>query len=356
MDAVKAPGILARHPELRWLASAVVVATAIVAVTSYVSGAFRNDDSALSVTGPEQLVSEVRSPHLGGYSGTILAKVNLDLPRALIRALEGELFYGGSLLNGSHTIRTWYANDQQQRVAIFNQDDEQDVFRNSTNMVLWDTESRTYEKHVVAAGQSGLPLSAGPAAVLTPPELADEVLEIPSAARSTTLRSGDQVVPGRPTYELDVVPTSPRSLIGSVVIEIDGKQAVPLRVQVFARGETEPAIDVAFTSITYGPPQDRNFSFTPPPDATPHTSSVLPTDTIHAVGANWLQLVSYQTTAPIADVITRTFGPKMLAVKGKWGSGRVYSAGLMSVLVTSRARLLAGAVEPSVLYAAARNG
>ena len=46
----------------------------------------------------------------------------------------------------------------------------------------------------------------------------------------------------------------------------------------------------------------------------------------------------------------------MLAVKGKWGSGRVYSAGLMSVLVTSKARLLAGAVEPSVLYAAARNG
>ncbi len=354
MDAVKAPGILARHPELRWLASVVVVASAIVAVTSYVSGAFRDDDAALPVTGPEQLVSEVRAPHLGGYSGTILAKVNLDLPRALTGALERELFYGGSLLAGAHTIRYWYANDQQQRVAIFNQDDEQDVFRNSTNMVLWDTESRTYEKHVVASGQNGLPLSAGPAAVLTPPELAEEVLEIPSSARSTTLRSGDQVVPGRPTYELDVVPSSPRSLIGSVVIEIDGKQAVPLRVQVFARGAPEAAIDVAFTSITYAPPQDRNFTFTPPRDATPHVSNVLPTDSIRAIGADWLQMISYQTTAPVADVITRTFGRTMLAVKGKWGSGRVYSAGLMSVLVTNKSRLLAGAVEPSVLYAAAR--
>jgi hypothetical protein len=334
----------------------VVVASAIVAVTSYVSGAFRDDDATLPVTGPEQLVSEVRAPHLGGYTGTILAKVNLDLPRALLRALELELPYGGSLLNGSHTMRSWYANDQQQRVAIFTQDGEQDVFRNGTDMLLWDTEKRSYEKQVVASGQSGLPLSAGPAAVLTPPELADEVLEIPSDARTTTLRSGDQVVPGRPTYELDVVPTSPRSLIGSVIIEIDGKQTVPLRVQVFARGESEPAIDVSFYSIAFGAPQDRNFSFTPPPDATPTTGSLLPTGSIHAIGTDWLQLISYQTTAPVADLLTRTFGPKMLAVKGKWGSGRVYSAGLMSVLVTSKARLLAGAVEPSVLYAAARNG
>jgi outer membrane lipoprotein-sorting protein len=354
VDAVKAPGILTRHPELRWLASVVLVAAAIVAVTSYVSGAFRDDDSALAVTGPEQLVSEVRSPHIGGYSGTILAKVDLGLPPSLLAALGKELPYGGSLLNHSHTIRYWYANEQQQRVAILGQDDEQDVFRDGTDMVFWDSDTRTYEKHVVASGQNGLPLSAGPPAVLTPPELAEEILAIPNNARTTTLRSGDQVVPGRPTYELVVVPSSPRSLIGSVVIEIDGKQAVPLRVQVFARGETEPAIDLEFTSINFAPPQDRNFSFTPPPGATPRPSSVLPTDAIRAVGTDWLRLVSYQTTSPIADLIARTFGPGMRAVKGKWGSGRIYSAGLVSVLVTKQARLLAGAVEPSVLYAAAR--
>ncbi len=356
MDAVKAPGILARHPELRWIASVVVVASAIVAVTSYVSGAFRNDDAALSVTGPEQLVSEVRAQHVGGYSGTILANVDLGLPHPLLAGLEHELPFGGALLNGSHTVHYWYANEQQQRVAILNADDEVDVFRDGTHMLFWDTESRTYEKHVVASGQSGLPLSAGPAAVLTPPELAEEILAIPSDARSTTLRSGDQVVPGRPTYELVVVPSSPRSLIGSVVIEVDGKQAVPLRVEVFARGETEAAIDVEFTAINFAPPPDRNFSFTPPPDASARLSSLLPTDEIHAIGANWLRLISYQTTGPVADVIAQTFGRSMRAVKGKWGSGRVYSAGLMSVLVTNKARLLAGAVQPSVLYAAARHG
>lgn len=354
MDAVKSPGILARHPELRWLASGVVAATAIVAVTSYVSGAFR-DQTSLFVTGPEQLVSQVRAPHPGGYSGTILAKVNLGLPSTFLAALERNLPYGGALLNKSHTIRFWYANEKQQRVAILDQNDEQDVFRDGTNMVFWDTATRTYERHVVAGDQAGLPLSAGPAAVLTPPQLAAEILAIPDTVRSTTLRSGDEVVPGRPTYELDVVPESAQSLIGSVHIQIDGRQAVPLRVQIFARGATEAAIDVSFTSISFGPPQSRNFSFTPPPDAAPRPASLLPADNLLEVGANWLQLVSYQTTRPVAALIARTFGPSMRPVKGKWGSGRVYSSTVLSVLVTGKARVLAGAVTPSVLYAAARN-
>jgi len=353
VDAVNSPGILARHPELRWLASVVVAATAIVAVTSYVSDSFR-DSATLSVTGPEQLVSEVRAPHLGGYSGTILAKVDLGLPPALLLALERELPYGGALLGGSHTIRYWYANEQQQRIAVLEQNDEQDVFRDGTSMVFWDTATRTYERHVVAAEQSGLPLSAGPAAMLTPPQLAEGILAMPNDVRSTTLRSGDQVVPGRPTYELVVVPESPQSLIGSVHIQIDGRQAVPLRVQVFARGETVAAIDVAFTSISFDPPQDRNFSFAPPPGAAARATSLLPTENVRQTGSNWLQLVSYQTTTPVADLIARTFGPTMRAVKGKWGAGRVYSSGVMSVLVTKKAQLFAGAVRPSVLYAAAR--
>lgn len=352
MDAVKSPGILARHPELRWLASIVVVATAIIAVTSYVSESF-HDTTSLSVTGPEQLVSEVRSPHLGGYSGTILARVDLGLPRALLFALERELPYGGALLNNSHTIRYWYANEQQQRVAILEQNDEQDVFRDGTDMMFWDTATRTYERQVVAAGETGVPLSAGPAAMLTPPQLAGGILAMPDDERLTALRSGDSVA-GRPTYELDIEPTSAASLIGSVHIQIDGRQAVPLRVQIFARGESEAAIDVYFTSINFGPPQDRNFSFSPPADATPRATTLLPTANLQRTGSNWLQLVSYQTTTQVADLIARTFGRNMHAVQGKWGSGRVYSSGVVSVLVTKKAQLFAGAVRPSVLYEAAR--
>jgi hypothetical protein len=38
-------------------------------------------------------------------------------------------------------------------------------------------------------------------------------------------------------------------------------------------------------------------------------------------------------------------------VKGSWGSGRLLSSSLLTVLITSNGRILAGAVTPSVLYA-----
>jgi len=38
-------------------------------------------------------------------------------------------------------------------------------------------------------------------------------------------------------------------------------------------------------------------------------------------------------------------------VHGSWGSGRLLRTSLLSVLVTSKGELLAGAVTPAVLYA-----
>ena len=37
-------------------------------------------------------------------------------------------------------------------------------------------------------------------------------------------------------------------------------------------------------------------------------------------------------------------------VHGKWGSGRLLTTSLFSVLITSNGRVLAGAVTPAVLY------
>ena len=40
-------------------------------------------------------------------------------------------------------------------------------------------------------------------------------------------------------------------------------------------------------------------------------------------------------------------------VRGAWGSGRLLQTSLVSVLITSSGRTFVGAVQPSVLYAAA---
>jgi hypothetical protein len=40
-------------------------------------------------------------------------------------------------------------------------------------------------------------------------------------------------------------------------------------------------------------------------------------------------------------------------VSGAWGSGRLLRTSLVSVLITDSGRMFVGAVQPSVLYAAA---
>ena len=43
---------------------------------------------------------------------------------------------------------------------------------------------------------------------------------------------------------------------------------MPLRVQVFARGAADPAIEVAFTQVSFARPDAAQFTFNPPPGTT----------------------------------------------------------------------------------------
>jgi hypothetical protein len=346
----EAPNILQRHPEVRWLASAVVAAALIALVASSVSGAFRTDLS-LRATGPQEVITQVRAGRTTGYSGTVNARVQLGLPSRLAGAVAAELPVGGALLAGSHTFGYWYGGEQRQRVAIPGPNDEQDIFRTGDTVMVWDTARRTLERHVLDGTSAAIPLVDGPAA-LTPPELADRILDFGSSASSTTLRSGDRIA-GRPTYELVIEPNTTRSLIDSVHIQIDGIEAVPLGVQIYARGWTSPVVDVAFQTITFGAPQDRNFSFVPPPDARVVNGGLVDLDGVRTINSGWLEVLSYRTTPELAATVDTLFGAGMHRVKGSWGSGRLYSAGPVSVLVTSKGRLLVGAVQPRVLYLAA---
>jgi hypothetical protein len=133
---------------------------------------------------------------------------------------------------------------------------------------------------------------------------------------------------------------------------------------VFARGSASPAIDVAFTSIRFADPSDRNFEFTPPPNATVREAvaarPVLASSGAQAglrgaqiTGTGWSRVLGVSGGSPLAEV---TQGPLLGAlspVSGAWGKGRLLDSALLSVLVTTDGRIYAGAVPPADLYAAA---
>lgn len=357
MVPVRTPGIVRRHPELRWLASVAVIALLVVVTTTSVSGLFRNN-YALPATNPDQLVAQVRAAGTTAYSGAIVAHVDLDLPASLTSALSDAAPVGGTLLHGVHTLRYWYGGAGRQRVAVVGPNAEQDVFRKGTQLLLWDTGSHTGERATLSKSQSGvLPLTLAPAAALTPPQLARRILDVTGQAGDTTLRSGDRIA-DRSTYELVVRPEPSASRIDSVHIEVDGLESVPLGVQIYARGAGAPAVDVSFTTVNFTEPSAQNFSFTPPAGSAVRSDTPDPLSSVLGdvafVGAGWLGVGSYRSTAASAALVDGLLGDGARKVKGAWGTGRLLESPLLCVLVADHGQVVAGSVDPSVLYTAVR--
>jgi hypothetical protein len=183
-------------------------------------------------------------------------------------------------------------------------------------------------------------------------------------------------VAGQPAYELVLAPKDSRSLVGQVQIAIDGKNGVPLRLQVYTRGASSPAFQVGYTSIQFVTPAPADLTFIPPPGATvtrvnlsaPSGSDRMQGD-VSTIGSGWLtvlDLPSAGLTAPSGSgpapgsggssdsaAVLNALLLSATPVSGAWGSGRLLRTSLVSVLITAGGRTFVGAVQPSVLYAAA---
>jgi hypothetical protein len=134
---------------------------------------------------------------------------------------------------------------------------------------------------------------------------------------------------------------------------------VPLAVQIYPKGSSSAAIDVAFTSIRFGMPAERNFDFVPPPSAAVTDLSNrlrTPSGAIAvASGSGWTTVYRlhavgrHKSQAPVAAEEFHA----MSAVSGHWGRGRIVQSPMLSMLVTKNGRVYAGTVRPAKLYAVA---
>lgn len=74
-------------------------------------------------------------------------------------------------------------------------------------------------------------------------------------------------VAGQPTYTVRVSPKDTGGLLGGAELAWDAARGVPLRVAVYARGESSPVLQLAASNVSYGPQPASVFSITPPPGA-----------------------------------------------------------------------------------------
>ena len=383
-----------RTRTLRWA----VPGAAAIAVAVAASGVLSAGASApLPPKTAAQLLVALQNAHVDGLSGTVVENARLGLPD--IPSLGGQSSATSlmSLLTGSHTLRVWTGGEDKSRVALLGSLGESDVVRNGRDVWTWSSDTNTATHYQLPASDSATHKTPAKVAQLTPQEAADRAL---AAIDPTTTVSTDGTgdVAGRSAYELVLAPKAAGSLIGQVRIAIDSATSVPLRVQVYPRVSADgPALEVGFTRVSFAAPAERNFQFTPPSGATVKQGT-LPLAAKNANGANgakdrpaagattggsrtvgtgWTAVAvmdgaslpgstsspkassgSSGTAAPkrsgaseanqLAQILARA--PR---VSGTWGSGRLVTTTLVSVLVTDDGRVVVGAVTPDLLYRAA---
>ena len=345
---------------------------------------------------PEQLLTDLQTADVDAFEGTVVQRADLGLPE-LPRGVGGEHSTDLlSLLTGEHTLRVW-ADGTKARIALHGTMGESDVVTDGTQVWTWSTDDRAVH-HVVLPEHADGAEGADPAerrralAEALPPVTPEQVTAYVLARLepSTTVTAGENtLVAGRPAYELVLDPAADATLVGTIRIAVDAEKRVPTRVQVVAAGDTAPAVEVAFTDLSFGTPDASHFTFRPPADATveEHTldgpgagPGALPGAPRRAVpdarpgteaspegaagagpgrgavvGSGWEAVVVGRAPAAL-DAVEGDLGAFLQTlprVEGTWGSGRVLTSALFTALLTDDGRLLVGAVDRATLERAA---
>jgi outer membrane lipoprotein-sorting protein len=360
------------RPALRWLvpsAAAVVVIGGGAAAGTIVASA----DPSLPDRSAAQLLVDIQSAKVDGLSGTIVESADLGLP-AIASLAGGQASSADagaltSILAGSNTARVWYAGEEKMRLALVGAQGETDVIRNGGDVWLWNSTDKQANHLKLPAGAAEQHSVAQ--LPQTPKAAADAALAAidPTTTVTTT---GAAKVAGRDAYELVLSPKDAGSLIGQVRLAIDAEHHIPLRVDVYAKNATSPAVRVAFQQISFAVPDAEQFKFNPPPDtkvtegsadglAAEHKAEAQKAAKQHqaeqpkTIGSGWTTIVEATLPKASGNEQQQLSGvvDMLPAVSGSWGSGHEFAGPLFTVLVTDDGRVFAGAVTPARLHEAA---
>lgn len=375
-------GVLKLSRRARWAVPAGALAiTGAVMAGSLISVA--QAAPGLPARTPAQLLAQVADATPPPLTGTVVETASFGLPALPATGNPTSL---SSLLTGSHTVRVWYGSPGHYRLAVPQSLSESDVIRDGSTAWLWQSTLNKVTKFALPAhAPAG---QAVPKQPLTPQQAAKQVLAAVGPTTTVSVASNVSVA-GKAAYALVLAPKDHRSLIGQVQIAVDGSNGVPLRVQVFARGASTPAFQVGYTAISFVSPASADLTFTPPPGAkvsqvnlasgtgTSPGNGAAPSG-LGTVGSGWLTVLKLPSslltgagsaptsgaagasptgiTAGDSAAVLHALLGAAAPVHGTWGSGRLLRTSLVSVLITDSGSAFVGAVQPSVLYAAASQG
>jgi hypothetical protein len=348
---------------VRWAIPATVAATVVGGSLLWPSLAGAAPD--LAATTAEELLADVAAAEPRAFSGTVVQTTDLGLPE-LPAAFGSDDDPAGltGLLAGTTTAKVWSDGAERNRIAVIGTLAETDVVQDGADVWTWRSGTGTVVHSVLPAGPEHAGAPAG--TQLTPAEAAQQVLAALEPSTAVGL-DGTVTVAGRAAHQLVLAPRDAATLVGRVVVAVDAETAAPLRVQVFPRGDAEPAVETGFTSVSFTTPSADELSPALPQDAVVEevdagpadlrTQLADPVDRPVVIGSGWTSVAVLRTDGPALDGADAEVGSLLEAasrpVSGAYGTGRLVTSSLVSALLLDDGRVLVGAVAAPELERAA---
>jgi outer membrane lipoprotein-sorting protein len=353
---------------LRWLPAAAVPAMIAAGVLTGSLPASAGDP--LPDKSPEQVLALIAQHREQALSGTLEQSSNIGLPELPAGPGPGTADTAWlELLTGPHTARVYLDGPDNARIQVMDRLAERNAVRHGNELWFYNSKDNSAAHAQLPAGAAARH-EAGKEVMSTPEELAAKLLAKLDASTGVTVRADDQVA-GRPAYQLLLTPKSTATLVASIAIAVDGQSGLPLGVEVKARGQSEPAFRLAFTSLKLEAPDASIFQFTPPPGATvkeipvpehKNDGATPPSGTgskearRHSVtGTGWESVIELQAPAGQALPGEPASGAAGLLQQATVpvSGGRLLSTSLVNVLILDDGRIFVGSVPPERLQAAA---
>ncbi|HEY3865311.1 MAG TPA: DUF2092 domain-containing protein [Solirubrobacteraceae bacterium] len=247
-------------------------------------------------TPPPKPLAEAVHDALTGAGGNQIQGVSADIQ------LTDHLLEGANLASGSNGAagqlsssplltgaagRLWISKEGRVRLELQSEKGDTQIYYDGHTLTMYDASSNTLYRytppaHKAGAGDSpragdnsgagygsGSGDSGSPAATSHAPPTVAKIEEAISHLGEHANVSGATPtdIAGQPAYTVRVSPKENGSLLGPAELSWDAINGVPLRAAIYSSTSASPALELAATSISYGPVEGSVFEFTPPANA-----------------------------------------------------------------------------------------
>jgi outer membrane lipoprotein-sorting protein len=166
----------------------------------------------------------------------------------------------GPLISGADG-RLWASPGGKFRLELQSRDGDVQLVANGRSLLLYGSQTNTAYRALLPARQSKPERRHGLPSLTRIQHGIDR-----ARTRATVSGAIPTTVAGRPAYEVRVSPHG-GGLVSGARFAWDAGRGLPLRIAVYARGDSSPVLSLTATSISYGPVPASTFDISPPPGA-----------------------------------------------------------------------------------------